>query len=62
MIQHQIDSQVVGPAALQRSYLLGMEKCLQMSQQLDNELFCEKLKTEIQSRRQKVMLQEMSGK
>lgn len=62
MIQHEIDNQVVGPAALQRSYLLGMEKCLQMSQQLDHELFCEKLKTEIQSRRQKVMLQEMSGK
>tara|TARA_R110000868_G_scaffold9620_6_gene47580 strand:- start:13298 stop:13723 length:426 start_codon:yes stop_codon:yes gene_type:complete len=62
MIQHQIDNQVVGPAAQQRSYLRGMEKCLQMSQELEPDLFCEKLKTEIQSRRQKVMLQEISGK
>lgn len=61
LIQHQIDNQVVGPAALQRSYLRGMEKCLQMAEQLEPSLFCQKLKAEIQSRKQKVMMQELSG-
>lgn len=61
LIQHQIDKQVVGPAALQRSYLRGMEKCLQMAEHLEYSLFCQKLTTEIQLRKQKVMMQELSG-
>lgn len=61
LIQHQIDKQVVGPAALQRSYLRGMEKCLKMAEHLEHSLFCQKLTTEIQLRKQKVMMQELSG-
>ena len=61
LIQHQIDNHIVGPAALQRSYLRGMEKCLQMAEHLEHSLFCQKLTTEIQLRKQKVMMQELSG-